>query len=611
MKRLLTAVLSLLIIGAVLVGCNENTNKEPPTIPVIADEVTYTVKFFVNGIDATKDFENVTDGLILLGFAGDGVDLTDEISAKLPKGYFLDREKSKLSATLPEDNSLVLEAHLNLDYSNVSYDFTIDNPYVKYIVSAIGSTTVSGVLADPKASGGYALVAERGNGDGGIAIHFDAKPVADFDRILMRIYVSNAQKYIIRANGNVDLGELKLGAYRVYDLKPLLETNGITTLEKIELIDGDGTSGTISVDAINFVKTGTTADVDSSFLVKRDENSVYISDFNNPEIMKLLEIIGVNHQGDSVPEMGKYELSEMVYYPANISNRFLGIKLETTNVTGVKYNLPQKLDLTKMDEMVIRFGASAWHGGSVSSFFHFTNDDNLFNIIKYCKVYLNDLEPTDNDRGYPSRDHLDDFNYYRCLLVLDVEKFVKDTGIETIDGIIFTAPSNSAAKFHILDEIYFTNLEKAEEPAIPSIHFTTANVDGNGYEITDTAHGLMIREKSWSYANYMLSNPISGADIQTLTVRFKESSTEQAIMQLMSSSFEIFVNLTKAKAGDPYVISKTTDEYGFTMLKLDFTKLPSESWTITDRGNLDLTEIRIGSSHQPGAPIFDYVAFNG
>ena len=331
MKRLLTAVLSLLIIGAVLVGCNENTNKEPPTIPVIADEVTYTVKFFVNGIDATKDFENVTDGLILLGFAGDGVDLTDEISAKLPKGYFLDREKSKLSATLPEDNSLVLEAHLNLDYSNVSYDFTIDNPYVKYIVSAIGSTTVSGVLADPKASGGYALVAERGNGDGGIAIHFDAKPVADFDRILMRIYVSNAQKYIIRANGNVDLGELKLGAYRVYDLKPLLETNGITTLEKIELIDGDGTSGTISVDAINFVKTGTTADVDSSFLVKRDENSVYISDFNNPEIMKLLEIIGVNHQGDSVPEMGKYELSEMVYYPANISNRFLGIKLETTS----------------------------------------------------------------------------------------------------------------------------------------------------------------------------------------------------------------------------------------------------------------------------------------
>ena len=78
----------------------------------------------------------------------------------------------------------------------------------------------------------------------------------------------------------------------------------------------------------------------------------------------------------------------------------------------------------------------------------------------------------------------------------------------------------------------------------------------------------------------------------------------------MSGTKEIFVNLTKANEGNAGVISKVVDEYGFTILTLDFKLIPSNDWSISDRSTMDLTEIRIGSSHSLGTPIFDYVAYN-
>ena len=68
--------------------------------------------------------------------------------------------------------------------------------------------------------------------------------------------------------------------------------------------------------------------------------------------------------------------------------------------------------------------------------------------------------------------------------------------------------------------------------------------------------------------------------------------------------------LTKAKAGDAGVISKEVDEYGYTVIKLNFAELPSDSWKKTERDTLELTAIGIGSTNSLAYPVFDYVAYN-
>ena len=324
--------------------------------------------------------------------------------------------------------------------------------------------------------------------------------------------------------------------------------------------------------------------------------------------MSLVETIGIGSTGQSVTELcdisHDFAPNDKVHY--NVINR--GIKLQVSSTSSFKYNLPMNFDLSSAKEIVIRFTSDEWHGGAFKSFFHFTNGEEINNIIKYCKIYYRNGQSASGEYSTTDLDTLYGQGYRRCTLVLDVESFINDTGMTEIDGIIFGFTRTTSYMTHFLDEIYFT--VDGSEKEIPNTEFVTGNVDNQGYYLEDTAHGLQISGTSWTYAGHILENEISGSDIQTLTVRYKESGSEQALIKFMSGDKEIYFNLTKATAGNQGVISKVVDEYGFTLITLDFTQLPSDSWTLSERSTLNLTEIKIGTTNNLATPIFDYVAYN-
>lgn len=145
---------------------------------------------------------------------------------------------------------------------------------------------------------------------------------------------------------------------------------------------------------------------------------------------------------------------------------------------------------------------------------------------------------------------------------------------------------------------------------IANTEFTTTNTTANGYTMTDTDAGLQITGKAWVYAMHTLATPISGADINTVTVRFKVTGGESAIMRFYSASEYIYVNLSSTTDS---VVSKTVDADGFTILTLDFQTMSNsaDTWSTDTRATKELTAIGLCCNNASGAPTFDYVAING
>lgn len=587
---------------------NQNQNQDSNQDQSQKQKAKYTVDFFIENVSANEELGYISKYLKLSGYEGDQVNVKEDILPLLPSGFYIDEESSVLSGTIKADGSLKLSVNLKVDYSSVDYGFKSENEFIKYVATVLGSSELDGVQSDIYASHGYALSATRENSDGGMQIDFGSLAVSDYEKIVLRARISESQSYKILVNQSIELGVLDSEDYCIYDLKPLLDKAGVETISSIGFYDSNTDSGSVYVDAIVFINDETAGVADPSFLVTRDSGSAYISDFNDPAIMALVEKIAVDYRGNAVNGECNvsYGIEESVQ--AHYGFTYQGIKLEVSELSGFKYNLPESFDLTGANEIVIRFTSENWHGGNMSSFFHFTSGDQIKNIINYCKIYFENGQSVSGNYYTTSTGTLYKQNYRRCTLVLDVDAFVKAAGITSIDGIIFCSTKTSDNDTHVLDEIYYTF--DCEEQGIPNTEFASGKMTSQGYILSDTAHGLMITGKSWSYAEYVLDNAILGADINTVTVRYKESDTEQALIKFMSGTKEIFVNLTKANEGNAGVISKVVDEYGFTIITLDFKLIPSNDWSISDRSTMDLTEIRIGSSHSLGTPIFDYVAYN-
>ena len=143
-----------------------------------------------------------------------------------------------------------------------------------------------------------------------------------------------------------------------------------------------------------------------------------------------------------------------------------------------------------------------------------------------------------------------------------------------------------------------------------TLELTASNTTANGYTMTDTANGLQITGKAWTYAMHTLATPISGGDIDTVTVRFKVTGGESAIMRFYSGGEYIYVNLSGTTDS---VVSKSTDADGFTILTLNFQTMSdsANTWSTDTRATKDLTAIGLCCNNASGAPTFDYVAING
>lgn len=598
-------IIVFLIIASILlsvVSCTENPQASKKKL------CDYSVEFFIDGADATDKLSYLLDGMSLKGYEGTEVDISESIIFNVPSGLVLDEEKSVLSGAVQTDGSLKLSVHYSLNREDLKYDFNLENQFITLVVDSIGSSKLDGIIKDETASDGYAFSATRDKASGGIAIDLGERTISDYERIFVRVRITGSQTFQMRVNGETEICYLDRGNYQVYDIKPLIEKKGIDTISSLDFYSVEDESGSVLVDSIVFVENDSVLEADPSYLINRDEFSYYISDFNNQEIMKLVETVGIDAGGNNVPTMSKvswgFAPSDKAHY--NVVMR--GIKVQVSAVSGAKYNLPTSFDLTKAKEIVIRFTCDAWHGGYLASYFLFTSGDQTANIIKYSKIYYQNGQSISGTPTTSKDGTLDGINYRRCTVVLDVAAFIRATGMTKIDGVIFGSEKSSSFDTHYLDEIYYTVNGQGSEAS--RTDFVTGNVVPGGYYMEDTAHGLQITGTASTFAVHTLQNAISGSDIETLTVRYREYDNSQAIIKFISGDKDIYFNLTKANAGDTGVISKGVDEYGFTVIKLNFAELPSDSWQKSERGSLDLTAIGIGSSNALASPIFDYVAYN-
>lgn len=598
-------IIVFLIIASILlsvVSCNDNPQTSKKKL------CPYSVEFFIDGNDVTNEFSYLLEGVSLKAYEGTMVDIGENIIFNVPNGLTLDEEKSVLSGTVQTDGSLKLSVHYSLNREDLKYDFNLENQFISLVVDAIGSSKLDGIIKDETASDGYAISATRDKASGGMTIDLGERTISDYERIFVRVRITGSQTFQMRVNSETELCYLERGNYQVYDIKPLIEKKGIDTISSLDFYSVEDESGSVLVDSIVFVENDSVLEADPSYLINRDEFSYYISDFNNQEIMKLVETVGIDAGGNNVPTMSKVSWGFAPNDKAHYNVVMRGIKVQVSAVSGAKYNLPTSFDLTKAKEIVIRFTCDEWHGGYLASYFLFTSGDQTANIIKYSKIYYQNGQSISGTPTTSKDGTLDGVNYRRCTVVLDVAAFIRATGMTKIDGVIFGSEKSSSFDTHYLDEIYYTVNGQGSEAS--RTDFVTGNVVPGGYYMEDTAHGLQITGTASTFAVHTLQNAISGSDIETLTVRYKEYENSQAIIKFISGDKDIYFNLTKANAGDIGVINKEVDEYGFTVIKLNFAELPSDSWQKSERGSLDLTAIGIGSSNALASPIFDYVAYN-
>ncbi len=146
---------------------------------------------------------------------------------------------------------------------------------------------------------------------------------------------------------------------------------------------------------------------------------------------------------------------------------------------------------------------------------------------------------------------------------------------------------------------------------------TTANTTGGAYTLTDTEEGLQLSGASWgndsTYARHTLATPMSGADIKTLTFRYKSSGGPAAIVYVYSGSERFYVNLSNLKSDTDGVVRLVTDEAGFTVVTLDFQNISldgSDTWLPADRATKNLTAIAFLCNNAAGTPVFDYIGYN-
>ena len=143
-------------------------------------------------------------------------------------------------------------------WSEINYDFSSADDIDMTVVSKQGDGKDIGMVADEKATDGFALKAVTGN-NGGVKIAFNNLDISEYETITLRIRTeSTAASPQINVNVNVDdtsnnLEWKKYDEYTEIELVAAMKNKNINTLSSI-LLYRNVPNTTIYVDSVTLVK---------------------------------------------------------------------------------------------------------------------------------------------------------------------------------------------------------------------------------------------------------------------------------------------------------------------------------------------------------------------
>ena len=328
---------------------------------------------------------------------------------------------------------------------------------------------------------------------------------------------------------------------------------------------------------------------DPSYLTKKDENSYYISNFDNESVLKGVTELGIDPWYNGKAENGT--VTHGKFTNAHYSNGLTGLNFAMTGAdyTGYLYTLPTSFDLAQADKIVVKLFASGWHSGYANFFILVKSGDKYVNVGEYSQFYSGtDMSGTPSTFG-----SVININYLSGYAVIDVAALMEGAEITSIDGFVFG--QKSTAVTHTVDEIYYT---------VPvdeiNIEFTTSNVTNGVYSTEDTANGLAITcTSNWAQppVQHKLGTDVDITEATTITFRFK--GTAIMYFNYVSETTQgVYLNL--ASGLNDFKISSTTDEEGYTVLVIDAQKL-------REAKSIDAISLIAMKSSVAGTCVFDYV----
>ncbi len=203
-------------------------------------------------------------------------------------------------------------------------------------------------------------------------------------------------------------------------------------------------------------------------------------------------------------------------------------------------------------------------------------------------------------------------------LRLTDSRFVCTTGApdNTTAGSIVAEAKGSLEGIYSDATVTVATKESVDTVSIPPTYFTKDSLSAVGsYTVTDTEYGMQITGNTWSKGTkYTYATPISGADIETITARFKVTGGEAAILYLYNAQGQkIYVNLSGITSGTEGYVDKYVDDDGMTVVTFDFKRIGAggEAWGTDTRETESITAIEFCCNNATGAPTFDYISYNG
>ena len=320
---------------------------------------------------------------------------------------------------------------------------------------------------------------------------------------------------------------------------------------------------------------------DPSYGTQKGTYSYYISNFDNASVMSGVAI-GAPHNpwfsevnpipANGVVKQGSYSL---------VNGAVQGLNLSQTveDYAGFGYTLPTALDLSGMETIAVRVGYNNWSAHYANFYMIFKSGDTYINAINYATQYntynasFAGVDPTYLTPDSNGKTSTLNVNFRECWVEIDVAALMAATGMTSIDTIYF-CQKNTGFNCTI-DEIYYTVPHEDVKEDF-KVEFTTSNLVAGQHTLTETADGyVQMTGPAWALnpTIYSFDTEIKNTDIAAVTFRFKSTGAGVAVVYVGGSSDGYYVNL----GGNDFVISRTVDDEGFTVLKLDFTAIQAKA----------------------------------
>lgn len=185
------------------------------------------------------------------------------------------------------------------DFSKINYDFSSADDYDMKIVSSYNGGTVSGIVADENASGGFALKATTvSGGANGVRIAFNDLTVADYIGIYVTLRTETAntdgQAKQVSLYINDELGTgiyyNYFAGYKRVNILSLMQVKGITATKLSAFTVARNVSNIdVYIDKIGFVKKTDASRYDYKFDSANDSDLEIVSSFEGRADYSLVE----------------------------------------------------------------------------------------------------------------------------------------------------------------------------------------------------------------------------------------------------------------------------------------------------------------------------------